>query len=215
MKIKTFPVNPFEMNCYICHCEETNEGVIIDPGIYTDEEKSMILKYVEDNKINIKYILDTHGHIDHIMGNKWAKDTFNVPLYIHKDDMQLIKNAPVQGQMFGINIDVQPEPDKYIDENDKIEFGNITFDIIHTPGHSPGGVCYIDKTSKTIIAGDCLFKESIGRTDLWMGDMDTLLDSIKNKILTYPDDYRVYPGHYDSTTVGEEKNTNPFLIDEY
>jgi glyoxylase-like metal-dependent hydrolase (beta-lactamase superfamily II) len=211
MKLKTFPVNPFEMNCYIYHDENSHECVIIDPGMYTDEEKNKIKQYINSEKIGIKYILLTHGHIDHIMGCKWAKDTYDVPLLMYKDDLPLVRNAIEQGKLFNVVFPEPPDPDKFIAENEKIKFGNCTLKILHTPGHSPGGICFVDEENKNIFVGDTIFKNSIGRTDLWKGDMNTLLNSIQNKIFQYSDDYVLYPGHYEPTTIGEEKLTNPFL----
>lgn len=211
MMLKTFPVNPFEMNCYVYHDENTHEGVIIDPGMYFDEEKNKIKQYIQSEKIKIKNILLTHGHIDHIMGCKWAKDTYQVPLFMHKNDLPLIDGAVEQGKLFNVEFPQPPEPDKFINENEIVTFGNCILKIIHTPGHSPGGICLVDEENKNIFVGDTIFKNSIGRTDLWKGDMNTLLYSIQNKIFRYSDDYLLYPGHYDPTSIGEEKLYNPFL----
>lgn len=211
MILKTFPVNPFEMNCYVYHDEKSKEGVIIDPGTYSHDEKEEILDYIRSNNITIKLIINTHGHIDHIMGNKWAKDSFNVPVLMHKDDLPLINSALEQANMYGIAFPQPANPDKLIDENDIIEFNGCTLSILHTPGHSPGSVSLVDEKEKLIFVGDCVFHGSIGRTDLWMGDMELLVNMIKTKIIKYPDDYILYPGHYEKTTVGEEKNLNPFL----
>ena len=211
MKTKIFPVNPFEMNCYVYYDEEARQGVIIDPGAYTDEEEKEIYEFIQNEGIKIKFILNTHGHIDHIIGNAWAKKKFNTPLLMHKDDLPLVNMAAEQAGMFGISFPQPPQPDKFIDENDKIEFANTKLKIILIPGHSPGSVCFIDENEKIIFSGDTVFKNSIGRTDLWMGNMDILMDSIKNKIMTYPDEYKLYPGHMEETTVGEERVNNPFF----
>ncbi|RPI16650.1 MAG: MBL fold metallo-hydrolase [Ignavibacteriae bacterium] len=211
MKVETIPVNPFEMNCYIYYDEKSKEGVIIDPAAYLDSEKETISNFITGENIKIKYILNTHGHIDHILGNHWAKETFNTPILMHKDDLPLIEHALEQGQMFGVLFPDPPAPDKFVEESDTIDFGSTSLKIIHAPGHSPGGLCFVDEKEKIIFVGDNVFKESIGRTDLWEGDMDVLLDSINNKIFSYGDDYVLYPGHYDSTTIGEEKKNNPFL----
>lgn len=211
MKVKTFTVNPFAMNCYVYWDENSKEGVIIDPAAYEDFEKNEIINYISANGINIKLILNTHGHIDHILGNDWAKKQFNVPLLMHKDDMTLIKNSTKQAAMYGVSFPQPPEPDKFIDETDEIKFSKTVFKILHTPGHSPGSVCFVDEKEKIIFGGDVVFRGSIGRTDLWMGDMDVLLDSIHNKIFKYPDDYVIYPGHMEETTIGEEKENNPYL----
>lgn len=211
MITKRFPVNPFEMNCYVYHDENSKEGVIIDPGAYTDDERKMILDYFASNSIEIKYILLTHGHVDHILGNKWAKENFHVDMFMHKEDLPLIELSVEQALMFGVEIEQSPTPDKFLDENTEFNFGNCKFKIIHTPGHSPGSVCYVDEKNKLIFGGDCLFKGSIGRTDLWRGNYDELLASIKNKILVYPNEFTVYPGHFEETTIGDEKKLNPFL----
>ncbi len=211
MITKTFTVNPFSMNCYIYWDEKSKEGVIIDPGAFEDFEKDEILDYIHSIGIGIKLILNTHGHIDHILGNDWAKKTFNVPLLMHKDDMPLIEKAPEQGAMFGVVFPKPPEPDMFIDETDTIKFAGSEFKIIHTPGHSPGSVCFIDEKEKVIFGGDVVFCGSIGRTDLWMGDIEVLLDSIKNKIFSYPDDFIIYAGHMEETSIGEERENNPFL----
>ncbi len=211
MITKTFTVNPFSMNCYIYWDEKTKEGVIIDPGAYEDFEKDEILNYIKVNGINIKLILNTHGHIDHIIGNHWAKNEFKVPLLMHKEDMTFIKNAMKQAAMYGVSFPQPPDPDKFIDVQDTIKVAGNEFKILHTPGHSPGSVCFVDEKEKVIFGGDVVFRGSIGRTDLWMGDMDILLDSIQNKIFKYPDEFTIYPGHMEETTIGEEKESNPFL----
>ena len=215
MITKSFTVNPFSMNCYVYWDEITKEGVIIDPGAFEKYEKEDIAAYIKSNGINIKLILNTHGHIDHIMGNSWAKETYPVPVLMHKDDMPLIEKSMEQGKMFGVSFPKPPDPDKFIDENDEIKFSPTVFKILHTPGHSPGSVVFVDEKEKVIFGGDVLFRGSIGRTDLWMGDINVLMDSIQNKILKYPDEYKIFPGHMEETTIGEEKENNPFLNGAY
>src|SRR4030095_10536063 len=215
MVTKRFTVNPFAMNCYVYWDEQTKEGVIIDPGAYEESEKEEILSYIKINGIDIKRILNTHGHIDHILGNDWAKKTFNVPLLMHEDDLPLIKNALKQGEMFDVSFPEPPLPDKFINPDESIKFGNAVFKLLHTPGHSPGSVCFVDENEKIIFGGDTVFRGSIGRTDLWMGDINILLDSIRNNIFKYQDDYLILPGHMEETTIGEEKEHNPFINGEY
>ncbi|MCC6866064.1 MAG: MBL fold metallo-hydrolase [Ignavibacteria bacterium] len=215
MITKTFTVNPFSMNCYVYWDNNTHEGVLIDPGAYESFEKQNILQYISSNKIDIIFILLTHGHIDHIMGNKWAKENFNVPVYMNKEDLPLIERALEQGEMFGVSFPQPPIPDKYINEGDLIKFGKTEFKLLHTPGHSPGSICFVDANNKVIFGGDTVFQGSIGRTDLWKGDIDLLLNSINSKIMTLPDEYIIYPGHMGETTVGFEKKNNPFLNGEY
>lgn len=211
MKVIKFPVNPFQMNCYVYYNETESEGVIIDPGVYTKEEEKSVSEFTDKNNISIKFILNTHGHIDHILGNKWAKETYNVPLLMHKNDLPLIEKAAEQGLMFGLEFPKPPQPDGFLKENDEVKFADCILKVIHTPGHSPGGICFADEKEKIIFGGDILFHGSIGRTDLWRGDMNELLSSIRNKLFFYPDDYIVYPGHYEETTIGEERLSNPFI----
>lgn len=215
MKTRPFTVNPFAMNCYIYWDEASKEGVIIDPGAFEDFEKDEILNYISANGINIKFILNTHGHIDHILGNDWATKEFNVPLLMHKDDMPLIDKSMDQAAMYGVDFPKPPDPDKFIDEQDTVRFADTTLKILHAPGHSPGSVVFVDEKEKLIFGGDVLFRGSIGRTDLWMGDMDLLLDSIRSKLFIFDGDFTVYPGHMDETTIGEEKESNPFLNGEF
>ncbi len=211
MEIKIFPVNPFEENSYVYYDSSSHEGIIIDPGMYSKDEKNIAEKYIQSRQIKVKYIILTHGHIDHIMGCKWAKDKYNVPLLMHKADLPLIHNSGEQSKLYNISFPAPPEPDTFVDEGDNITCGKCSINIIHTPGHSPGGICLVDEVSSTIFVGDTIFKNSIGRTDFWGGDMEILLNSIRKKIFKYNDDYVLFPGHYDSTTIGEEKINNPFL----
>ena len=212
MKTKQFVVNPFQMNCFIYYDEDSKEGIIIDPGTYTKEEDSMLKNFVDENKINIKYIINTHGHIDHILGNKFAKDTFNVPMLLHKDDLFLVDNSLEQSKMFGIDISKSPDFDEFITEDTEINLGDTKINFIHTPGHSPGSVCIVDHKNKNIFCGDLIFKNSVGRTDLPMGSFEILLDSIKNKLFEKcQDTYNLYPGHMEPTTILDENNNNPFI----
>jgi len=200
------------MNCYIYYDETTFEGIIIDPAAYDKYEEDEIINFVESKKIKLTYAINTHGHIDHILGNKFAKSCFNCNLLIHKEDLFLLEDAKMHGLIFGINIDDVPPPDDFITEDMIIELSNTEISFIHTPGHSPGGVCIVDHTNKNIFCGDTIFKDTIGRTDLSGGNLDILLNSIKNKLfLKYDEDYTLYPGHMDETTIGKEKKYNPFL----
>lgn len=212
MKVIQFPVNPFSMNSYIYYDENSKDGVIFDPAVFYPEEKAKLKEIIEGEGIKITHIINTHGHIDHIMGNKFAKELFGVPVYLHADDNFLLKNASKQAEMMGIDIDVQPPADEVITEDTIIEIGNTKLRFIHTPGHSPGSVCAIDDKNKNVFSGDVVFKNSIGRTDLAGGDMDTLLSSIKDKLFVESgDDYILFPGHMEITNVADEKKYNPFL----
>lgn len=200
------------MNCYIYYDETTKDGVIIDPAAFSQEEKNLIVDFIKDQGIKIRYIINTHGHIDHILGNKFAKDTFNVPVLMHKDDEFMISNANEQARFFGLDFPVPPPVDEYITEDSKLNINECELKFISTPGHSPGSVCIIDDKNKIVFCGDLIFKNSIGRTDLQGGDLKVLINSVKNKLFkSVNDDYTLYPGHMEITNVKDEKNHNPFL----
>ena len=212
MKIKIFVLNPFQMNCYLYYNETKGDGIIIDPAAYEKYEEYEILSFINEKNIKIKYIINTHGHIDHVLGNKFAKNNFNCPLLIHIDDLFLLNNSCAQGILYNLKVDKSPEPEGFITEDLKIKLNETEINFIHTPGHSLGGVCIVDHLNKIIFSGDTIFKESIGRTDLPGGKIDILLNSIKNKLfLKCDDDYTLYPGHMEETTIGNEKKYNPFL----
>ncbi|HEY5122580.1 MAG TPA: MBL fold metallo-hydrolase [Ignavibacteria bacterium] len=212
MEICRFTINPFQINCYIYWDQKTKEGLLIDPGAYTQKEENEILGFIEKKDIEIKYIINTHGHIDHILGNSFAKRNYDVPLMINKEDKFFVDNAEIQSKLFGLEIKEYPLFDKYIEESKSIKIGESDISFLHTPGHSPGSICIIDIANKNVITGDVLFRGSIGRTDLQGGDYQTLITNIKNKLLKVcEDDFIVYPGHNESTTIGYEKKYNPFL----
>lgn len=212
MKIKIFIVNPFQMNCYLYYDDITFGAILIDPGMYSADDCNELLSFVKKNNITIKFIINTHGHIDHILGNRFAKNSFEAPLLIHSDDLFLLEGLKEQGKKYGINTETSPQPDKFITEDLILEIGNNKIEFIHTPGHSPGSVCVVNHTDKNIFCGDLIFKDSIGRTDLPGGDYDVLMNSINNKLFALcKDDYALYPGHLEDTTIGEEKTNNPYL----
>jgi hydroxyacylglutathione hydrolase len=212
MKIKKIIVNPFQINCYIYYDEIKGEGIIIDPAVYEKYEGDEILNFIKENKIKIKYIINTHGHIDHILGNKFAMENFNCPLLIHKDDLFILNNVKMQGMIYGIDIEGTPPPDDFITDDLVLKIGNAKINFIHTPGHTPGGVCVADYKNKNIFCGDTIFRGTIGRTDLPGGNTDILLDSIRNKLFTLcSDECKLFPGHMEETTIGKEKRYNPFF----
>ncbi|MBN1250559.1 MAG: MBL fold metallo-hydrolase [Bacteroidales bacterium] len=210
MTIKTFVFNTFQENTYLLF-DETNEAVLIDAGCYSQQERDKLSTFIEEKNLTLKKLLNTHSHIDHILGNQFIIENFNLDLESNKDDEFLIKRAKDQGAAFGISIDSPPLPKKHITEGDKIKFGNSVLEIIHTPGHSPGSIVFYNKNEKFMIVGDVLFNQSIGRTDLPGGDYDTLLNSITNKLFPLGDDMEVYCGHGPNTTIGQERISNPFL----
>lgn len=212
MKVKIFTVNPFQMNSYLYYCENTKEGVIVDPGFYTIEEQESFKEFVKDNRIAIKYTLCTHGHIDHILGNGFVNNDFKTNTYLHKDDLFLYDNSEIQGAHYGLDFEILPQISNFIDERLELKVGNNKLNFIHTPGHSPGGISIVDHSEKIVFCGDLIFKNSIGRTDLPGGNYETLIKSIRNKLFNLcNNDYDLYTGHMEKTTIGIEKANNPYL----
>jgi hydroxyacylglutathione hydrolase len=202
---------PFFKNGFVVGCEDTREGILIDPGDEIDD----LLAAVAAHKLTIRYILLTHAHIDHITGVAAAKRASGAPIGLHRADHFLYKAIVQQGQMLGVPAEPQPEIDFFYEGAGPWRFGNYGAWVYHTPGHCPGGVCLAvgreQEAARTLFVGDTLFAGSIGRTDLPGGDLDTLLRSIRDVLFRFPDDTVVYPGHGEPTTIGIEKRTNPFL----
>lgn len=212
MRIKQFVVNPLEVNSYLYFDEDTKEGILIDPAVYYESEKKDLITYVQKNQIKLKYLFNTHGHFDHILGNQFCKEEFGIPIGLNFEDRFLIKNIKVQASMFGLEIPDQPDCDFNLDQESSFKLGNNNISILHTPGHSPGSVCIIDSKEKIVFCGDLIFYRSVGRTDLPGGDFEILVDSIIHKLFKVcSDDYTLYPGHMNETTIGEEKKYNTFL----
>lgn len=208
MILKTLAVGAFQSNCIIIGCEETKESVVIDPG----DEPDRILKSVAENNLNVRQIVQTHAHIDHIGAAKNIIEATGAPLLLHKKDQFLFDNLQTQADMFGLDVDEPDEIDKFIGEDDEITLGKYKMRVIHTPGHSPGSVCFhLAGEQSILISGDTLFCQSIGRTDLPGGSSEQIIKSIRNKLFKLPDDTVVYPGHGSRTTIGDEKRYNPFV----
>ncbi len=205
MIIKELAVGPIMANCFIVGCEKTKSAVVIDPG----DEANKILLSLAESKLTVKYILNTHGHFDHVGGNKQMKEATGADILIHAGDAAMLEQLSVASMAFGLSVENSPPPDRTIDEGDLITFGDITLNVLHTPGHSPGGVTFY--TDGVAFVGDSLFAGSIGRTDFPGGDYNTLISSIKTKLFPLGDDVRVYTGHGPATTIGQEKRMNPFL----
>lgn len=205
MIIKTLAVGPIMANCYIVGCESSKQAAVIDPGDETDK----ILMALAEARLTVKYILNTHGHFDHVGGNRRMKDATGAELLIHSDDTRMLESLPQAAAAFGLSAESSPPPDRTIAEGDTITFGDITLRVLHTPGHSPGGVSF--HSNGAVFVGDTLFAGSIGRTDFEGGDFNTLISSIKNKLFPLGDDVTVYTGHGPTTTIGQEKQMNPFL----
>jgi len=208
MIIERLEVGAFGENCYILGCKSTKEGVIIDPG----DEIDRILKKLDAVQLQTKYILVTHAHLDHIKELKAIQEKINVPTLMNKKDEFLLENLPAQASAFGLSCSGIPKIDRYIHEGDTVQFGNIKFNVLETPGHSPGSVTFY--TTDCAFVGDVLFSGSIGRTDLPGGNYDVLIDSIKRKLFPLGDKLQIFPGHGPSTNISIEKTTNPFLIQD-
>lgn len=209
LTIKSFVFNAFQENTYVIH-DETKSCCIIDPGCYEKAEKQELADYISANSLKVKALWNTHCHIDHILGNYFVKEHFKVQLFLHKIEEPYLQAAKAYASNYGFNQYEPAEPDVYLKENDWAVIGDQKLKILFVPGHSPGHVAFYHQESKSLLAGDVLFYNSIGRTDLPGGNMDTLLNSIQQKLFALPDDVVVYPGHGPKTSIGFEKRTNPF-----
>jgi glyoxylase-like metal-dependent hydrolase (beta-lactamase superfamily II) len=209
MTIKFFEFNPFAENTYILH-DETGEAAIVDPGCYEDREKEELVTYISQNNLNVTQLINTHCHIDHVLGNQFVKDKYKVELKIHKNDQPVLLAVKTYAPNYGFVKYQEAEADEFIDENSKVNFGETSLEVLFLPGHAPGHIALVHHESKSVINGDVLFLNSIGRTDLPGGDHDTLIRSIQNVLFKLPDDYTVYCGHGPATNIGYEKRTNPF-----
>lgn len=208
--IETFVFNPFAENTYVLH-DETGETVIIDPGCCDKQELAEITDYIETNALKPVQIINTHAHIDHVLGIAALKRKYNIPFSLHQLDEPLLKAVKSYASNYGFSGFDEPEIDKYLAEGDTVQFGNSSLKVIFVPGHAPGHIAFVNEAQRFVIGGDVLFHMSIGRTDLPGGDHNQLLLSIRNKLFTLPDDYNVYPGHMQLTTIGFEKKNNPFF----
>ena len=210
MKVTCITFNAFSENTYVLS-DDTKECIVIDPGCYDKAEKQQLADFIKTEDLKVVHLLNTHCHIDHVFGNKFVADTYNVPLEIHEKDLDVLRSVPAYAPNYGFPNYEEQLPGAYLKEGEKVKFGNTELDILFTPGHSPGHVVFYNQPEKVCIGGDVLFQSSIGRTDLPGGDFDTLIQSIKTKLFTLPDDVTVYPGHGPETTIGYEKKHNPFL----
>jgi hydroxyacylglutathione hydrolase len=211
MTIKTFTFNPFQENTYLVF-DETNEAVVIDAGCLQAGEKQILTRFIEDNKLTLKRVLNTHLHLDHQFGNKFLFDTYGIAPEACIEDEFLLDNVVAQARSYGFPVTEEAQPlGAYIIENQEITFGNSSFKAIHAPGHSPGSMVLYSEKDGVMFAGDVLFQGSIGRTDLPKGDYASLILAITKKLLVLPDSTVVYCGHGPSTTIGYEKKNNPYL----
>jgi hydroxyacylglutathione hydrolase len=209
LSIKSFVFNPFSENTYIVF-DESKEAVIIDPGCYEQKEQRELLQYITNQQLCVKYLLNTHGHIDHVLGNDFVKENFKVPLFIHRQEEKVLLAVKTYASNYGFAKYKETTPDQYLAEGDLIAFGNTQWKVLFVPGHSPGHIAFYDEKEKVIFSGDVLFEQSIGRTDLPGGDFNSLIESIQKKLFVLPDEVVVYAGHGSPTQIGKEKITNPY-----
>ena len=211
LQIKSFQFSPIQENTYLLY-NEFNDCIIIDPGCYFDAEKEELAAFIYDNKLNPVMLLNTHCHLDHVFGNKMVAEKYNLTLQIHEKEKAVLAFAPTSGLMYDLPFDNYTGDVILLNEGDTIKLGNDELKILLTPGHSPGSLSFYCQQDKFVISGDVLFKNSVGRSDLPGGNHEQLIKSIKDHLLTLPNDTIVYSGHGPATTVGEERKENPYLI---
>ncbi len=210
LNTRVFTFSPVQENTYVLY-NEHNKAIIIDPGCYFGVEQETLKMFIEDTGLEPVRLLNTHCHLDHVFGNKWVHETWGLELCIHKGEEEMLKMAPKSGEKWGLPFSNYAGPLHFLEEGDTIELGEDKLRVILAPGHSPASICFYCEEQRFLIGGDVLFRESIGRTDLPGGDHETLLNSIRTKLFTLPDDVVVYSGHGPETTIGYEKKNNPFV----
>ena len=210
LQIKSFIFSPIQENTYVLYNQQ-HECIIIDPGCYFDDEKEILKTFIDQQQLKPVYLLNTHCHLDHVFGNKYIHDTYQLTLHLHEKEKQVLGFAPTSGLMYNMPFTNYSGDFILLKEGDKVLLGEDELQVIEAPGHSPGSICFYCKKQNFVIGGDVLFQRSIGRTDLPGGNHETLLDSIRTKLFVLPDETVVYSGHGATTTIGEEKLYNPFL----
>ncbi len=210
--VERFVFNPFSENTYFFWDTKSCEGVILDPGCYLKNEQDELRNYAASNNIRVKYIINTHGHIDHILGNDFCKKEFGAPLVYAREEQPLIDSAKEQALMFRVDFQPSPAADLYLNEETTLNIGEHKISFLFTPGHTAFEYCVYLEQHKICFTGDVLFKESIGRTDLWGGNLDTLMNSIVTKLFSLDEEVIIYPGHALESTIGDEKRHNPFFF---
>lgn len=211
IQLHAFVFSDFLENTYVLW-DETREALIIDPGCQHAHERQHLQRFVEQQQLRPVLLLNTHGHLDHVFGNRWVVATWKIPLLAHREDVFLLQNLPATAAFYGMTVDPSPLPDRYLDEGDEVRFGNSFLRVLHTPGHSPGSISLLYE-NEFVISGDVLFQGSIGRVDLPGGHYEQLMQTITSKLLTLPDAVQVYSGHGPVTTIGEERRNNPFILE--
>ena len=210
LKIQSFSFNPFSENTYVVY-NENGSAFIIDPGNIHEHESKALQSFINDNELKIQNILLTHAHIDHVLGLQWAYDTFKVPVIMHEIEKEILDRNPMSARQFGFFFKPFEGEISYVSEHETVKLDEDELKVYHVPGHSPGHVAYHCESQKFVISGDVLFEGSIGRTDLYKGNHEQLLESIRTKLFVLDDETKVFSGHGNSTTVGFEKQYNPFF----
>ncbi|MDY0344700.1 MAG: MBL fold metallo-hydrolase [Lentimicrobium sp.] len=208
--IKSFVFNSFQVNSFVLS-DGTGECIIIDPGCNDAREKNELSSYIDENQLKPVALVNTHFHVDHVLGNHFVFERYNLEPTGHKAGKMFWETAREFGSVFNLELDEIKRPVHFVEDGDEITFGQSTLEVRYTPGHADGSVCLVNHPQKFVIAGDVLFQTSIGRTDLPTGDFDTLMESIREKLFTLEDDYTVYPGHGPKTSIGFERQHNPFI----
>ena len=208
--VKIFVFNPFQENTYVLY-DDSRECIIIDAGNSTAEENKQLTEFFAEKSLQPVKLINTHGHIDHILGNSWFEKEYSMQTCAHRSDEPIIRGAKEHGYLFGIHMETPPPIGTYLSEGDPVKFGNSVLKSLHIPGHSPGSLAFYSEEDAFVIVGDVLFQGSIGRTDLPGGDYTTLINEITNKLFTLDDEVVVYPGHGPETTIGNERKYNPFF----
>jgi len=212
MQVQSFTYNPFMTNCYICH--DAGKAVLIDPSCAERHEKEEVARFIEDEGLDVVHLLLTHAHVDHIFGCRFFEDRFGNAFQMHESSVPFIERSMEQAKAFGVEVEQPGLPETFLSEGDTVSFGDVTLDILHTPGHSPDSICFVDRDGRQAITGDVLFQGSIGRTQgLPQTSLPQLMASIREKVLPLGDDVRIFPGHGPATTIERERTQNPFLQD--
>lgn len=210
ISLQKFTFNPYQENTYILF-DETRECVIIDPGMYDAPEQNALVAFIKERGLKPTLLLNTHCHLDHVFGNKFVFDNWSLKPQFHRGELFVLQAAPGYAPQMGFNYELSPEPEIFLEETGTVKFGNSALDLVFAPGHSPAHLCFYAKDENFLIGGDVLFYGSIGRTDLPGGNHAQLISSIKNNVFLLPDDCEVHPGHGPATSIGFEKQNNPFL----